>query len=183
MPPVLWTIGHSTRLIEDFAGLLQAHSLQLLIDVRAIPYSRRNPQFNTNSLAQSLAEAGLPYHGMPALGGRRRSQPDSINVGWRNTSFRGYADYMQTAPFWTALEELIDLAGNSRTAVMCAEVVPWRCHRSLIADAMTVQGWTVRHILTATKADPHSLTSFTQVHNGRLSYPKPAEADTSPRLF
>ena len=183
MPPVLWTIGHSTRQIEDFVGLLQTHSIQLLIDVRAIPYSRRNPQFHKDALAQSLAEARLRYHGMPALGGRRRSRPDSINAGWRNTSFRGYADYMQTASFWTALEELINMVSSSQTAIMCAEAVPWRCHRSLIADAMTVRGWTVRHILTATKAGPHSLTSFAEVHNGLLSYPKPAEADTSPRLF
>ncbi len=179
----MWTIGHSTRPFEDFEGLLQAHGIQLLVDVRAIPYSRRNPQFHKDALTQSLAEAGVRYEGMPALGGRRRSRADSINLGWRNTSFRGYADYMQMAPFWRALEELIKLAHSSQTAIMCAEAVPWRCHRSLIADAMTVRGWSVRHILTATKADPHSLTSFAQVHNGLLSYPKPAKTDPSTRLF
>ncbi|MEE8492751.1 MAG: DUF488 domain-containing protein [Nitrospirales bacterium] len=183
MPPVLWTIGHSTRQIEDFVGLLQTHSIQLLIDVRAIPYSRRNPQFCKDALAQSLAGAEVRYAGLPALGGRRQSRPGSINAGWRNSSFRGYADYMQTAPFWTVLEALIALAGDSRTAVMCAEAVPWRCHRSLIADAMTIRGWTVQHILTATKAGPHSLTSFAEVHNGLLSYPNPPKTDPSPGLF
>ena len=172
MPPVLWTIGHSTRQIEDFVGLLQTHSIQLLIDVRAIPYSRRNPQFCKDALAQSLAGAEVRYAGLPALGGRRQSRPGSINAGWRNSSFRGYADYMQTAPFGTVLEALIALAGDSRTAVMCAEAVPWKCHRQLIADTLVTRDVAVRHILRPGAAEPHELNPAVRVlPDGRLHYP------------
>lgn len=183
MSQLLWTVGHSTRPIAEFIELLQAHGIQLLVDVRTIPYSRRNPQFNTDTLADSLVKASLQHQHLPALGGRRRSRPDSVNLGWRSAGFRGYADYMQTAPFWQSLEELMKLATATTTAIMCAEAVPWRCHRSLIADALVSRGWTVRHILTSAKADPHTLTPFAKLENGRLTYPKPTTSEPTPPLF
>ena len=179
----LWTIGHSTRPIEEFIELLQAHGIRLLVDVRTLPYSRRNPQFNTGALAESLVKAGLQYQHLPALGGRRKSRPDSVNLGWRNASFRGYADYMQTDEFWRALEELMAYGKKRPTAIMCAEAVPWRCHRSLIADALVSRGWTVRHILSTAEAQPHQLTSFVNIQNGVLTYPEPNDQPSIPRLF
>lgn len=183
MSSVLWTIGHSTRPIEEFIGLLQTHGIQLLVDVRTIPFSRRNPQFHQETLAQSLHEAGLQYRHMPALGGRRKSRPDSPNVGWKNQSFRGYADYMQTQEFWDALEVLVDIGQQSPSAVMCAEAVPWRCHRSLIADAMVIRGWTVQHIISASSLKTHTLTPFAKPEAGRLTYPAESASDSNPRLF
>lgn len=180
LSPTLWTIGHSTRPIEEFIELLRAHRIAELIDVRTVPRSRHNPQFNTDALAQSLRGAGIRYQHMPTLGGLRKPKKDSRNMGWRNESFRGYADYMQTEEFQTALEELMAEGRSHRSAVMCAEAVPWRCHRSLIADALVSHGWEVRHIMTATKADPHHLTSFAVVGKGGLTYPDP---DAIPRLF
>jgi uncharacterized protein (DUF488 family) len=180
---VIWTIGHSTQSIDELIGLLQAHAVRLLVDVRTIPYSRRNPQFNTDALARGLADAGLKYSHLPALGGRRRASADSVNLGWRNTSFRGYADYMQTDSFRKGLRELVRLAEAARTVIMCAETVPWRCHRSLIADALVSQGYEIRHILAATKAEHHALTSFARVENGRLTYPKPIDLEQTSRLF
>ena len=171
MSSFLWTVGHSTRSIEDFIQLLQAHDIRVLVDVRVIPYSRRNPQFNTDVLAATLKEAGMQYHSLPALGGQRKSRKDSTNLGWRSPGFRGYADYMQTGPFREALEGLMARAQAEPTAIMCAEAVPWRCHRSLIADALVSRGWTVRHILTTAKADQHALTSFAKLQNGTLTYP------------
>lgn len=178
--PTLWTIGHSTRPIEEFIALLQAHTIADLIDVRTVPRSRHNPQFNTDALAQSLRGSGIRYRHMPALGGLRKPKKDSRNTGWRNESFRGYADYMLTEEFQRALEELMAYGMGVKTAVMCAEAVPWRCHRSLIADALVSRDWEVRHIMTNTKADRHRLTSFAVVENGRPSYPDP---DATPRLF
>jgi len=183
MAGFLWTIGHSTRPIEEFIELLQAHGVQLLVDVRTIPYSRRNPQFNTGALAESLLRAGLRYQHLPTLGGRRKSRPDSVNLGWRNVGFRGYADYMQTNEFLRALEELMAYGKERATAIMCAEAVPWRCHRSLIADALVSRGWTVRHILTTAEAQPHQLTPFAKLENGTLTYPEPTEQSFTPRLF
>ncbi|MEO8325547.1 MAG: DUF488 domain-containing protein [Nitrospirota bacterium] len=183
MPSVLWTIGHSTRPIEEFIRLLQTHGIQLLIDVRTIPFSRRNPQFHQEALAQSLHEAGLQYGHMPALGGRRKSRPDSVNVAWRNQGFRGYADYMQTQEFWDALEVLVDIGQQSSSAVMCAEAVPWRCHRSLIADALVIRGWTVQHIISANSLKTHILTPFAKPDAGRLTYPSEIPSDSNPRLF
>jgi uncharacterized protein (DUF488 family) len=171
MAPCLWTVGHSTRALEEFLELLSAHGIRHLVDVRLIPYSRRNPQYHTEALAESLKEASLTYHRLPSLGGRRRSRPDSINTGWRNASFRGYADYMATPAFEQGLEELIRIAGPAITAIMCAEAVPWRCHRSLIADVLVSRGWNVRHIMTPAKATLHTLTSFARVKDGRLTYP------------
>lgn len=182
MASLIWTVGHSTRPIEIFLALLQAHALQQIVDVRAFPYSRRHPQFHGRELIASLKQAGLAYHHLPSLGGRRKSRPDSINQGWRNASFRGYADYMQTEPFQTGLSELMTWADKQRTAIMCAEAVPWRCHRSLIADALLSRGWEVRHIMTTTKADLHRLTPFAHMDNGTLVYPC-VETESRPSLF
>lgn len=175
----LWTIGHSTRSLEELIGLLKAQAIVLLLDVRITPYSRRCPQFNTDSLKKPLEAAGLRYRHLPALGGRRQSLPDSINRGWKNASFRGYADYMQTAEFWKGLEELMAHGRKEPTAIMCAEAVPWRCHRSLIADALSANGWEVRHILGPGQVKAHELTSFALAQNGRLTYPAPTDPDPS----
>lgn len=175
MPHVLWTIGHSTRPIDEFIALLKAHGIQRLVDVRTIPRSRHNPQFNRESLSNSMKPIGLSYSHMPQLGGLRKPKKDSINNGWRNTSFRGYADYMQTAEFLSALDELMAAGRLQFIAIMCAEAVPWRCHRSLIADALVSRAWEVRHIMTEMKADRHQLTSFARVENGQLHYPKPRD--------
>ena len=166
-----WTIGHSTRPLDEFVCLLKAHRIHQLIDVRTIPRSRHNPHFNTEQLSRSLPSRGLQYTHMPHLGGLRQAEKDSVNTGWRNASFRGYADYMQMDQFWEALDELIAVNRSRHTAIMCAEAVPWRCHRSLIADALLTKGWTVRHILSETKSDLHQLTSFAMVRNGELYYP------------
>ena len=171
IPSVLWTIGHSTRHIEEFIGLLQTQGIQVLADVRMTPYSRRNPQFHSEALAKSLADAGIQYRHMPALGGRRKTRPDSVNVGWRNESFRGYADYMQTREFWNALDDLMATAQRLSAAIMCAEAVPWRCHRTLISDALVSRGWTVRHIISASSLQTHILTPFAKLEAGRLTYP------------
>ena len=177
--PTVWTLGHSTRPIDEFISLLRAHQIGLLVDVRTVPRSRYNPQFNTDTLAQSLRDAELRYCHLPELDGLRKPKKDSINDGWRNASFRGYADYMQTEEFHKALEELLASSRDKNTAIMCAEAVPWRCHRSLIADALVSRGWEVRHIMTETKADPHKLTSFATFEKGTLTYPK----ETNPSLF
>jgi uncharacterized protein (DUF488 family) len=165
------TIGHSTRPIEAFLHLLEAHGVRHLVDVRTIPRSRYNPQFNDDALAAALHRAGIAYTNMKALGGLRHSRPDSHNTGWRNLSFRGYADYMQTPEFAGALDALIQLASAEPAAIMCAEAVPWRCHRSLIADALTVRGCAVAHIMGEGPPQPHSLTSFAKVRGTRITYP------------
>ncbi len=151
--------------------MLHGHAIRQLVDVRVIPFSRRNPQFHTDTLERALNKAGVVYRGMKTLGGRRKARADSVNLGWRNAGFRGYADYMQTGEFWGALEELLTLAKDLPTTIMCAEAVPWRCHRSLIADAAVVRGWTVRHIMSTTRADEHHLTPFARMVDGRLIYP------------
>ncbi len=167
------TIGHSTRPIVEFIDILRSHRVELLGDVRTVPKSRYNPQFNRESLPAPLAETGIAYRHIPALGGLRHPRKDSPNTGWRNESFRGYADYMQTPEFERGLEELLALAADKKVAIMCAEAVPWRCHRSMIADALTVRGVEVRHIINAAKADPHKLTSFARVEGARVTYPPP----------
>jgi uncharacterized protein (DUF488 family) len=182
-PLRLWTIGHSTRPIEEFIRLIQAHDIQLLADVRTTPFSRRNPQFHQEALAQSLREAGLQYRHMPALGGRRKSRKDSVNVGWKNQGFRGYADYMQTQEFWNALEDLVETCHPLPVAIMCAEAVPWRCHRSLIADAMVIRGWTVQHIISGSSSKTHTLTPFAKSDAGRLTYPSESPSNSILRLF
>ncbi|HET9962492.1 MAG TPA: DUF488 domain-containing protein [Nitrospiraceae bacterium] len=175
----LWTVGHSTRPLEEFLRLLQAHDVDCLVDVRRYPGSRRYPHFNSVPLGEALGPVGIRYVHMPALGGRRRPRPDSVNDGWRNTSFRGYADYMDTDEFQHALKELIAESRARQAAVMCAEAVPWRCHRSLIADALVVRGHEVRHILSSTRWDRHQLTDFARITAGRLTYP----SERDPALF
>jgi len=165
------TIGHSTRSLEDFFGLLEAHGVEHLADVRTIPRSRHNPQFNREGLAGQLRRIGIEYTHMPTLGGLRHARPDSANQGWRNASFRGFADYMLTPEFEAGLEALIEAAARVRTVIMCAEAVPWRCHRSLIADALLARGIRVEHILGVTRAEPHALTAFATLEGTRVTYP------------
>jgi len=178
----LFTIGHSTHSIEEFIALLKAHGVEEIVDVRSIPKSRHCPQFHVDVLGDSLRAAGIGYTPLKALGGRRYSRKGSINTGWRNTSFRGYADYMMTTPFAEGLEELIAIARKRPTAIMCAEAVPWRCHRSMIADAMVLRGWDVREIMTPAPAREHKLTPFLKVVDGIITYPpyeEPQVADSS----
>lgn len=182
MAGILWTIGHSTRTSAEFLSLLAAHGIEQLVDVRTVPKSRHNPQFNTDALAKTLKKATLAYRHMPELGGLRKPKKDSINTGWRNASFRGYADYMQTDEFANALVALMTYSRTRRTAIMCAEAVPWRCHRSLIADALLSRGWTVMDIISGDRAAPHRLTPFATIQHGRVLYPDPADPET-PRLF
>src|SRR5262245_1402322 len=167
----LWTIGHSTKPIDEFLALLTSHGITRLVDVRTIPRSRHNPQFDVHALGKSLGEAGITYVHQPQLGGLRKPKKDSINDGWKNTSFRGFADYMHTEPFGVALETLMKAARDRPTAIMCAEAVPWRCHRSLIADALVSRGWTVQHIMTKAKADKHRLTRFAVIEQDGIIYP------------
>jgi uncharacterized protein (DUF488 family) len=167
----MMTVGHSNRSFEEFAELLQAHGVHLVADVRTMPRSRHNPQFNRETLPSELAKIGVEYRHVPLLGGLRRARPESINTGWRNLSFRGYADYLQTADFEAGLSELLALSAAKRTAVMCAEAVPWQCHRSLIGDVLTARGVEVRDILTAAKAEPHRMTPFARVEDGKVTYP------------
>jgi len=165
------TLGHSTRPIETFLGLLTAHGVKVLGDVRTVPKSRHNPQFEQAALAASLKEAGIEYRHMPALGGLRKPRPDSINTAWKNANFRGYADHMQTPAFEHALDSLIDLASDRVVAIMCAEAVPWRCHRSLIADALLARGLEPREIVSERSTRAHRLTNWAQVKDGRVTYP------------
>jgi len=166
------TIGHSTRTIEDFLAMLAAHGVQRLVDVRTIPKSRRVPQFNSDALAASLRQQGIDYLHMKSLGGLRHAKKDSANLAWRNASFRGYADYMATDEFRSALSRLLDLASEKRTAVMCAEAVPWRCHRSLIGDALLARGAHVEDIMSASSRRRHELTPFAKVCGTEVSYPQ-----------
>jgi uncharacterized protein (DUF488 family) len=167
----IFTIGHSTHPVEQFIALLRAHGVTLVADVRTIPRSRHNPQFNREELAGALAAAGIGYRHLPGLGGLRHPHPDSPNTGWRNASFRGFADYMQTADFAVSLEELVGLAQQSRVAIMCAEAVPWRCHRSLIADALFARGIGVEHIISAGPAQVHRPTPFARIEGLTVTYP------------
>jgi len=171
MSNVVYTVGHSTRSAGGFVSLLKAHGVTVLADVRTVRRSRHNPQFNGDALAVTLAANGIRYVPLPGLGGFRKTTPDSPNGGWRNLSFRGYADYMQSAAFAEHLGALIALARVGTVAVMCAEAVPWRCHRSLIADALLVRGFDVREIASETKTTPHRLTPFAQVDGTAIRYP------------
>ncbi len=165
------TIGHSNRPLDEFLRMLSAHGVELLVDVRKMPYSRHNPQFSRDSISASLSGAGITYRHMPGLGGLRHARKDSINAAWQNASFRGYADYMQTPEFAENLHELEQLSTARTTAIMCAESLPWRCHRSLIADALTAHGVPVHHIMTAERADLHKLPDFARVAEGGVTYP------------
>lgn len=167
----LSTIGHSTRTLDEFIALLRAHAVTKVVDVRTIPRSRHNPQFNLAAMPDSLSKAGLKYVHMPGLGGLRHAKSDSLNAGWRNASFRGYADYMQTKEFQENLEKLIALAKEDRVAIMCAEAVPWRCHRSLIGDALTVRGIRTEDIMSVSRSQVHSLTPFAKVRGTKITYP------------
>ncbi len=167
----IYTVGHSTRPIEEFVALIEGHGVEQLIDIRTIPRSRTNPQFNRDTLPKTLERAGIEYLHMPALGGLRHARPDSPNTAWRNSSFRGYADYMQTPEFAKAVAQLIEIAQGKQTAIMCAEAVPWRCHRSLVADALTARDVPVEDILSPTRRSPHKLTPFARVEGTRVWYP------------
>ena len=167
----VFTVGHSTLPIERFLAVLGAYGIEQLADVRTVPRSRRNPQFGADALRSSLAASGIAYVPLGALGGLRKPRPDSPNAAWRNESFRGYADYMQTDEFAAGLERLIELAGERRTAIMCAEAVPWRCHRSLVADALIVRGIPVVEILSETSYREHALTKFAHVSGTAVTYP------------
>jgi uncharacterized protein (DUF488 family) len=179
-PHVIYTIGHSTRTFDELVSLLKAHGVVQLADVRTVPRSRRHPHFALDALAQSLPAAGITYRHFAGLGGLRKPRRDSPNTAWRHEGFRGYADYMGTAAFERALEELIDFAAGGRdrgqvseipTAIMCAEAVWWRCHRQLIADALVARGIEVRHIMTAESAPPHKLTEFAHAAGEKITYP------------
>jgi uncharacterized protein (DUF488 family) len=185
-PHILYTVGHSTRSLDDFVALIKRHGVETIADVRRFPKSRKYPHFNDESLADSLPRAGIAYAPVSALGGRRSTSAASVNTGWRSKAFRGYADYMQTAAFEAGLHELLALASRTSTAMMCAEAVPWRCHRSLIADAAVVRGWLVADIIGEAEPTQHRLTPFAKVEGDRLVYPAAAapEADEGqPELF
>src|SRR3954452_14581830 len=179
MPPV-FTAGHSTRPIEELLALLAEHGVTVLVDVRRFPASRRHPQFSRDALAASLAGAGIVYVHEPDLGGRRKARPDSLNTAWRVEAFRGYADYMENPEFQAALNRLIERAQRETVAILCAEAVPWRCHRRLISDALVAHGTSVLHIMGPHRADPHQLDANARVlPGGRLLYAGPAGDQTS----
>ncbi len=166
----IWTIGHSTLTIDDFLELVQANEIKTLADVRSFPSSRRYPHFNSVALSEALAADGIEYFHLPELGGRRQARPDSANIAWRNTSFRGYADYMETDVFRAGIERLLTIARNNRTAIMCAEAVWWRCHRGLIADYLKVSGVNVIHINSMTSHTDHPYTTAARIQDGHLNY-------------
>lgn len=172
----IFTIGHSTRTFDEFVKLLQAHGIERVIDIRTIPRSRRNPQYSLDTLGPALEAAGIRYVYLKELGGLRRPKPDSQNIGWRNASFRGYADYIATPEFEIALSRAIQLSQVEPSALMCAEAVPWRCHRSLVADALTARKFAVKHIMSVKLANEHELTPFARVRGEKITYPseKPA---------
>ena len=176
----IFTIGHSTRTIEEFIGILQAHGIARLVDVRTVPKSRRVPHFNSDALAASLAAKGIEYVHMKSLGGLRHARKDSINTGWRNLSFRGYADYMMTEEFRLGISRLVELARDKWTTIMCAEAVPWRCHRSLIGDALLARRVSVQDIMSATSARAHELTPFAKVNGTEITYPENPAQQTLP---
>ncbi|MDE2213167.1 MAG: DUF488 domain-containing protein [Patescibacteria group bacterium] len=173
---VLFTVGHSTRTIKEFITLLKAHGVETVADIRTIPRSRHNPQFNENRLHNSLEKIEIKYVHLETLGGLRHTKKDSKNTGWRNASFRGYADYMATPEFTSGLQTLEKLAEKSTTAIMCAEALPWRCHRSLVGDALSKRGWSVYDIMSESNAPKHRTTPFLKVRAGVLIYPAPKAA-------
>jgi uncharacterized protein (DUF488 family) len=169
--PLIRTVGHSTRPVDVLIEMLKAHGVTRVVDVRTVPKSRYNPQYNSETLERSLRGAGIGYEHRKALGGLRHPRKDSMNTAWRNDSFRGYADHMQTAEFEAELAVLAEAAVREPIAIMCAEAVPWRCHRSLISDALVARGYAVEHIMSATKSEPHSVTSFARMEGTSVTYP------------
>jgi uncharacterized protein (DUF488 family) len=167
----IFTIGHSTRPLSELVQVLRAHGVYRVIDIRTIPRSRHNPQYNRETLGPALRSNGIGYVHLKALGGLRRTKPDSKNVGWHNTSFRGFADYMQTAEFEVALARAIKLSKVKPSVLMCSEAVPWRCHRSLVADALAARKFSVEHIMSVARANQHELTSFARVRGKKVTYP------------
>lgn len=181
-PKTVWTIGHSTHSLEAFLGILRAHKVEALGDVRVMPGSKRYPHFNREVLSQSLATIGIAYTHFPNLGGRRKPRPDSHNTVWRNESFRGYADYMETPDFLRAMDDLQELAVSKHTAIMCAEAVWWQCHRAMISDWLKAHRVEVLHILSENKVEPHPYTSAAQIIDGQLSYRAPRADATHAEL-
>lgn len=177
---MIFTVGHSTRPIEEFLHLLKAHGVKRLVDVRTVPRSRHNPQFNRDELSRALHTARLHYTYLRGLGGFRPKRANSINTGWRNASFRGFADYMQTPEFEEHLQELIALAKEEPVAIMCAEAVPWRCHRSLIADALLARGIEAREITSLTGTQLHRMTPWAKVNGATVTYPGEAQPEVEP---
>jgi uncharacterized protein (DUF488 family) len=171
MATTVFTIGHSTHPLDEFVRMLRGNGVQRLVDVRTVPGSRHNPQYGQEALETALPDAGIDYQWMKELGGLRKPSTDSMNTGWRNQSFRGYADYMQTAEFADAVDRLVSLAEKQTVAIMCAEAVPWRCHRSLVGDALLVRGVEVLDIMSETSVKPNALTSFARVDGTRVWYP------------
>lgn len=167
----IYTVGHSTRTIEDFIHLMKTYAIETVVDVRKIAKSRHNPQYSEDALRKSLGENDITYRRFEGLGGLRHTTPESLNIGWKNVSFRGYADYMQTPEFAESVEQLIALAADSQTVIMCAEAVPWRCHRSLIGDALVIRGIVVEDIISESSCKPHKLTSFAKVNGNTITYP------------
>jgi uncharacterized protein (DUF488 family) len=183
MPTTVFTIGHSTHPLSELVQMLAAHGVTTLADVRTIAKSRHNPQYMEDALAVSMPANGIRYVRLEELGGLRRTTKETVNGGWRNASFRGYADYMQTPEFVAGIDHLLDIAREQPTAIMCAEAVPWRCHRSLIGDALLVRGVQVLDIMTATSAKPHTMTRFAHVDGSQITYPpEPETADAQPTL-
>jgi len=182
-PQTLWTIGHSTHTLEAFIGILRAHNIEAVVDVRTMPGSRRYPHFNRETVSVALEKVGVSYVHIPELGGRRKPRQDLVNVAWRNESFRGYADYMETPQFLRGIDSLQKLAAAKRTAVMCAEAVWWKCHRSMISDWLKAHGVDVLHILSENKVEEHPYTSAARIVGGELSYLEPAEDTTQRELW
>lgn len=167
---VIYTIGHSTRPLEEFVKMLKSFNIQVLADIRSYPGSKRFPQYNKESLVQTLPQQGISYKHLPGLGGRRKARKDSKNIAWKNEAFRGYADYMESADFKKEIAGLEEIALKQLTAYMCSEAVWWRCHRSLVSDFLKYQGWTVIHIMAAYKAEEHPYTSAAKIVNDTLDY-------------
>jgi uncharacterized protein (DUF488 family) len=178
-PRTILTIGHSTKTVSEFIGILNSYKINKVVDIRTIPKSRHNPQFNNDALGESLQAAGIGYRHLKGLGGLRHARRDSPNKAWRNASFRGFADYMQTGEFAESLEELMETASKQTTVIMCAEAVPWRCHRSLIGDALLVRGFQVKHIMGPDSVRDHALTPWAKVEGEKITYP-PATASPEP---
>lgn len=177
---VVFTIGHSTRTISEFIEIIKAYGIKKVVDIRTIPKSRYNPQFNEDTLRESLKETKIAYLHMKGIGGLRHALKDSPNMGWRNASFRGFADYMQTGEFEQSIEKLIEAAEKVATVIMCAEAVPWRCHRSLVGDALLIRGVQVRHIMSAGSSRDHTLTPWAKVKGAKITYPfEPGAQDTA----